>query len=492
MKKFFLLLFIISSLLIPISTAFASFIDISDYTKYREAILSLSAAGIIKGYPDFSFRPETSLKRAELVKLLLESANTPVENFAGGCFSDVQDKTQWYFKYVCTAKKLGIIKGYPDFSFKPGNSINRAEAVQILCKFQNWKTAYALQTMPFADTPIPEWFTACIDFAKQNSFLQNIIPKKSMRFFPAMPMPRGVFSEILYRSLLKQGKTFPEIEETSVTESPDPLILGGSAAEPFTHVTDIDALRKQMLLLVNQERTKRELSAVLISDELSYVAQLHSNDMVQRNFFDHVNPDGESPDDRRKNANINTPVAENLAKAPSIESAHEGLMNSPKHRENILTPEWERLGLGIAQNSEGYLLITQLFSKNPVTNADLENEKTRLFNLINEIRMNAGLQAVAQSAALNSVATEWSADMATLNFFGIEKENGEKLMDIVKSSVSSALFQLAIYESTDIGSFQTLFEQNPNRFLHSEFKYIGLGFAMERLGMIKLTVVLTN
>lgn len=55
-----------------------------------------------------------------------------------------------------------------------------------------------------------------------------------------------------------------------------------------------------------------------------------------------------------RNAGIGFDVAgENLAFAPSVEVAHEGLMNSPGHRENILSPDFCRVGIGV-QNSGVY------------------------------------------------------------------------------------------------------------------------------------------
>jgi uncharacterized protein YkwD len=61
--------------------------------------------------------------------------------------------------------------------------------------------------------------------------------------------------------------------------------------------------------------------------------------MFQQGFFAHVDQDGRSPFDRMKAGNVTFGAAgENLALAPTVQIAHDGLMNSPGHRANILNP----------------------------------------------------------------------------------------------------------------------------------------------------------
>src|SRR6185503_18152883 len=65
-------------------------------------------------------------------------------------------------------------------------------------------------------------------------------------------------------------------------------------------------------------------------------------------YFAHETPEGLSPFDRMRAANVRFLVAgENLALAPTLSLAHTGLMNSPGHRANILRPQFGRVGIGI-------------------------------------------------------------------------------------------------------------------------------------------------
>ena len=105
---------------------------------------------------------------------------------------------------------------------------------------------------------------------------------------------------------------------------------------------------EKMFAMVNQERTSRGGSALQIRDALTAVARSHCEDMLKRGYFSHYTPEGLSPFDRMAEANIDfTFAGENLALAPNTELAMKGLMESPGHRENILSTNFNRVGIGV-------------------------------------------------------------------------------------------------------------------------------------------------
>jgi len=121
-------------------------------------------------------------------------------------------------------------------------------------------------------------------------------------------------------------------------------------------------LEKRMLDLVNQERVANGLSPLQADPELTEVARKHSADMFARGYFAHDTPEGLSPFDRMKAANVRFITAgENLALAPTIPVAHTGLMNSPGHRANILRPEFGRVGIGVMDGGMRGLMVSQEF-----------------------------------------------------------------------------------------------------------------------------------
>lgn len=105
---------------------------------------------------------------------------------------------------------------------------------------------------------------------------------------------------------------------------------------------------REMLDLVNIERGEAGLEGVVGNFPLTSVARDHCMDMMSRGYFSHYTPEGLSPFDRMAQANIEfTFAGENLALAPNVTLAMQGLMNSPGHRANILSKDFGKLGVGV-------------------------------------------------------------------------------------------------------------------------------------------------
>ena len=121
-------------------------------------------------------------------------------------------------------------------------------------------------------------------------------------------------------------------------------------------------LEARMLELVNKERVAAGLKPLAPDPELTEVARRHSTDMFARGYFAHDTPEGLDPFDRMREANVRFVTAgENLALAPTVQVAHRGLMNSPGHRENLLHPQFGRVGIGIMDGGIRGLMVTQNF-----------------------------------------------------------------------------------------------------------------------------------
>lgn len=133
---------------------------------------------------------------------------------------------------------------------------------------------------------------------------------------------------------------------------------------PFTveHSRPRPDLEKQMLDLVNRERQAAGLNPLAPDPELTEVGRRHSAEMFARGYFAHDTPEGLSPFDRMREANVRfTTAGENLALAPTIPLAHTGLMNSPGHRANILRREFARIGIGVMDGGMRGLMVSQEF-----------------------------------------------------------------------------------------------------------------------------------
>lgn len=121
-------------------------------------------------------------------------------------------------------------------------------------------------------------------------------------------------------------------------------------------------LEAEMLNLVNRERAANNLEPLEADPELLEVARRHSADMFTRGYFSHNTPENKTPFDRIRDSNVSFRTAgENLALAPTLPIAHNGLMNSPGHRANILQPNFGRVGIGVLDGGRRGLMITQNF-----------------------------------------------------------------------------------------------------------------------------------
>ena len=131
---------------------------------------------------------------------------------------------------------------------------------------------------------------------------------------------------------------------------------------------------KDMLTLINCERLKLLGSSYALSLDpyASAVARRHSLDMSLRHYFNHVSPEGKNLAERLREARIHYVAAgENIALQPiglrpivlALRRQHQGLMASPKHRENILNPTFNTVGIGIVK-SKGKLYTTEVFIAN--------------------------------------------------------------------------------------------------------------------------------
>jgi uncharacterized protein YkwD len=122
-------------------------------------------------------------------------------------------------------------------------------------------------------------------------------------------------------------------------------------------------MEKQILEMVNQERTRRGLRPLAWDSKLSRAGRDHSLDMARRNYFSHYSPEGSTVMDRvmSRGGDFQT-MGENLALDFSARGAHDSLMRSRGHRDNILGRSYKRCGIGVAISPRGEILVTQVFA----------------------------------------------------------------------------------------------------------------------------------
>ena len=93
------------------------------------------------------------------------------------------------------------------------------------------------------------------------------------------------------------------------------------------------------------------------------MARDHATDMWERKYFGHVSPEGKDVGNRLREAEVDYNYAgENLALAPTVSTAHVGLMNSEGHKENILDQNYYKVGIGVIDNGVYGKMFVQVFT----------------------------------------------------------------------------------------------------------------------------------
>jgi len=170
----------------------------------------------------------------------------------------------------------------------------------------------------------------------------------------------------------------PEVHKSNIDEKP---------------VINILELEEQIHNLINIERQDYGLSPLSYDTQLADIARAHSQDMAERNYFSHYNPEGDGPTERAIKAGYpvhkeqgggwySDGIAENIyqnnlydgityydnvpeydwnSQSEIASSTVTGWMNSPGHRQNILSSSYDKEGIGVAISSDYKVYITQDF-----------------------------------------------------------------------------------------------------------------------------------
>lgn len=183
------------------------FWDISPNDIYFEAIAALAAAGVVGGFPDGSFRPQSSVTRAQFAKMIvlgLQKHTPEIEHATSPTFRDVLYTGSPYpFDYVEEAASLGLIQGYPDRTFRPNECVTRLQAVYMLVGAGGPQLASPSPgtVCPFAD--VPEDAAGALTVAYYNGLVSG---KAAGLFDPYSPTTRGQAAKLLYGLLMLLGK----------------------------------------------------------------------------------------------------------------------------------------------------------------------------------------------------------------------------------------------------------------------------------------------
>ena len=195
----------------------ASFSDLSIKDENYEAINFLKNNEIVRGYPDGSFKADKPVSRVEALKFIYEGLHKDVKTNVVLEFKDTDSKA-WYARYVASAQKDGVVRGYEGNLFKPANSVTKAEFVKMLVESAGYNAKnYQVGSKPFSDVELGAWYAPYIALAKEKNLLDTSINT----FKPNEAMSRGDVAQLLYRAVLMSASGKAKFEKGMVVNADD-------------------------------------------------------------------------------------------------------------------------------------------------------------------------------------------------------------------------------------------------------------------------------
>lgn len=274
----------------------------------------------------------------------------------------------------------------------------------------------------------------------------------------------------------------------------------------------------EVLELVNEERSERGLNPLELDNQLTNIAEDHSQSMANNDFFGHQDPtDGSSPQDRIDEGGYEwSRWAENVAAGYGTpEDVMEGWMNSPGHRSNILNPNFTEIGIGYeflvddtgSVNYNHYW--TQVFGTPLPNSSNTSNNNTsvasassdtpsnnnsststpaqppsfveQLTGLINQERIEAGLDSLSVDNQLSQAARQHSRDMAINDYASYKGLDGSTPGERIEEAGydGSAWGESIVLGSNDAAAIVDYLIENgssSDNILNPDFEDIGIGY----------------
>ena len=409
------------SMILPAGAAGAAFTDVPQDHWANPYVEAMTQKGVVTGVGNGRFNPDGNLSTAEFAVMLTqafcpEAVADPEE---GGAWWEPYLDAAWSAGYLIdTTAGFSYIDGIWDVTYTDG-TWNEDVVTEPMTRYDMAQAMYntvvaegmalptdeqreAAQAAIGDFASIPEDYESAVVAMYALGYLSGV--NANGDFGGESTMTRAQSCVVMSKLLGTEVETTPETPDEGTAggtgdttpaeepetpaedagtgtetpekpETPDEGTAGGTAGttpvEEETPAEDagsepadtVAAYEQEVFDLVNQIREENGLEPFVYNETLAETARAHSQDMIDRNFFDHTNPDGKSPFDRMRDNGLSySMAAENIAMGyPSPEAVVEGWMNSDGHRANILGG-CEELGVGLALGGSYGYYWTQCFA----------------------------------------------------------------------------------------------------------------------------------
>ena len=218
--------------------AVKQFSDVTVGDDFYESVMNLTKREIIRGYPNDTFKPYNSVTRGQAAKILALTLDLDTENVENPGFTDV-DETDEYYGPIAALAKAGIINGYIDGdekTFRPGKTLKRSQMAKII------NIGFELEEEEytndqFTDVNVDDEFAGYVQALLTNGITKGVSPTT---FSPYSEVNRSQLALFVTRSeaaVLKGGLTAEDFGALGKTG----YTAGVSLADGKT-LSDVDSL----------------------------------------------------------------------------------------------------------------------------------------------------------------------------------------------------------------------------------------------------------
>lgn len=189
-------------------------------------VTALALRGLVEGFPDGTFRPADPLSRAQVAKLLALATGQEEDarRAETGASSFTDMRGHWALGYVEVLAELGLMKGYPDGTFRPEGQVSRVELILLAARAAGIPpSANRSALVGFADAAdVPAWAAAEVTAAAEAGLLRDVFPDGTLG--PRRPASRAEAAALIARVESWRG-TLHHLVGTVTTWNPDDRLL---------------------------------------------------------------------------------------------------------------------------------------------------------------------------------------------------------------------------------------------------------------------------
>lgn len=182
-----------ASVLVPVASANSEFSDIPSTYNFHDEVVSLAGRGIVKGFEDGTFRPGDSVTRGQAAKIIAGILNLDTENVKNPGFKDIPT-THQYYGAIAALSNAGIISGYEDGTYRSGEPVQRNHMAKIIAK------AFELQATPGYLTPLTDVRSDYMDYVNALHEFGVTTGKTSTTFDGSSNVTRGQLVAFVVRA----------------------------------------------------------------------------------------------------------------------------------------------------------------------------------------------------------------------------------------------------------------------------------------------------